>query len=204
VFAILKYLIIKEKIKMASPSKNGFSWFARKFLAQVFASNFTAGANVTEKATVGGTIHRTYEFTAKSIATTDTGATGAQASLKIVDLPQGNITFLGATADLTISRATTNIAANAAVVASLGTVAAGADATLTSTEANLIPSMTATLSSGNGTAKGESTTVTMFDGTTTPIPIYLNFAMPDAASSANDALIVSGKIIVAYVNSGDN
>lgn len=190
---------------MGSPSKLGFAHFARKILTPTVNSTLAPTTGVTKKATLGGLVTETYTFTNRSVTITDNTTSGAHGNLKLVDLPEGNITILGATTNLTIARVGTNITATAAIVSSIGTVAAAnTDATLTSTEANIVPSTVATLTAGAGSAKGESTAVLIADGTTTPVAVYLNFAMPDASSAGNDALTVNGAVTIVYCVSGDN
>lgn len=190
---------------MPSPSKLGFAHFARKLLTPTANSTLAPTTGVTKKVTVGGLVTETYKFENRSVTITDNTTNGAHGNLKIVDLPEGNITLLGATTNLTIARVGTNITATAAVVASVGTVAAAnTDATLTSTEANIVPSTSATLTSGAGVAKGVSTAVLVANGTTTRVPVYLNFAMPDAGATGNDALTVNGTITLVYSVCGDN
>lgn len=157
--------------------------------------------------TQGVTGIQTAVFTATnlSVATVDNTTAGAQGSQKIFTFPAGNVTIIAATNDLTIARVGTALTATSAIVSSLGSVAASnADATLTSTEANIIPSTTATLTAGAGTVKGESTGAVTLDGTSTAAEVYLNFATPDAGSTGNDALTVNGTIRVYYLLSGDN
>ena len=92
--------------------------------------------------------------------------------------------------------------AYAALVGSLGSAAAGAgDATLTSTEADMIASTTGTLTSGAGTlTKYGSLVAAAFDGTSAAKSAYLNVAVPDAGSSGNDALIVNGTITIFWAD----
>lgn len=190
---------------MGTPSKLGFAHFARKILTNTADSTLAPTTGVTKRVTVGGLVHETYTFTNRSVTITDNTTSGAHGNLKIVDLPEGNITILGATTNLTIARVGTNITATAAVVSSVGTVAAAnTDATLTSTEANIVPSTVATLTAGAGVARGESTAVLVADGTATRVPVFLNFAMPDASSGGNDALTVNGTITIVYCSSNDN
>jgi hypothetical protein len=88
----------------------------------------------------------------------------------------------------------------------VGTVTAGVDnATLTTTEADLIPSTAATLSGGVGTAAGITLTAgaVAFDGTATAKDAWLNIAVPDAGSTANDTFTVSGTITLVWSNLGD-
>lgn len=162
-----------------------------------------AGAVVDESV---GTIRTTLKLSNQVITMTDATAAGCHGSIKLYDFPACNLLFLGATCDLTVTAGTGGIADTAAVVAAIGTAAVStADATLTTTEADLIPSTTATLTAGAGAAKGKTLTagVVVFDGTSTAKDAYLNFAVPDAGSTGNDTLIVSGTITLVWSNLGD-
>jgi len=155
----------------------------------------------------GGGFHKTViSFGGTAVAMTDAGAAGSSGSLKLLTLPEGVIAFLGATTNLTIARLGTAITATAAVVGSVGTVAAAADATLTSTEADFVPSSAATLTAGAGALKGKSLTagIAVFDGATTAKDVFLNFAIPDAGSTGNDSLVVSGTVTLVWASLGDN
>jgi hypothetical protein len=178
------------------------------FLLNGAGATVTGTPNGTGVALSGGQAQIqqvTLTLTNVSVATTDHTTAGAQGSLKVLDLPEGNIHVLGGVADLTIARVGTNLTATSAVVASVGSAAAGAgDATLTSTEADIIPSTSATLSGGAGSFKGASTGAKTLDGTGTPADIYLNFATPDAGSGGDDALLVNGTITLNFVNLGDH
>lgn len=190
---------------MGTPSKLGFAHFARKILTNTADSTLAPTTGVTKRVTLGGQVHETYTFTNRSVTITDNTTSGAHGNLKIVDLPEGNVVIVGATTNLTIARVGTNITATAAVVAAVGTVAAAnTDATLTSTEANIVPSTVATLTAGAGVVKGVSTSGSTINGTTTRVPVFLNFAMPDASSGGNDALTVNGTITLVYTLIGDN
>ncbi len=156
-------------------------------------------------------VHRTVlTLAALNVDTIDHTTAGAQGSHKLYDFPAGIIQVLGCVTDLTIARVGTSIAAAAAVVASVGTAAAAIDnATLTGTEADIIPSTAAPLTAGAGTVKGKSTATEMaagvWDGTSTAKDAYLNFAVPDADhGGTNDALTVSGTVTITWVNHGDN
>ncbi len=164
-----------------------------------------AGTGVAITSEKDAVVHKTLiTITALSVTTTDAGAAGAHGSQKIYDFPEGNILVLGGVMDLTTLAGAGGIADTAALISSLGTVAAVNDnATLTTTEANIIPSTSGTLVAGAGTMKGKSTTPAPFDGTTTPVDVFLNFAMPDAGSTANDTLTVSGTVTLIWINLGD-
>lgn len=161
-----------------------------------------AGSGVGQTET-WGLFHKTTLPIANLVVTmTDTGgANGGQGSQKVYDFPEGAILVVAAGFNLTIQRGSTGLTATAAVVASVGTVAPGADATLTGTEANMIPSTVATLSSGAGAAKNFSAApAAPLDGTSTAIDALLNFAVPDAGISANDTLIVNGTITIFWMD----
>lgn len=168
------------------------------------AASITAGETVSDTET--GMNKTVLTFTNVSVATTDAGVSGAYGSLEIYDFPAGLIYTAAGTSNLTIARVGTGITTTAAVVSAVGSVVAAADATLTSTEADILPSYAATLTAGAGVVKSKSTATeaTFKDGTTTAIKAYLNFAMPDAGSTANDALLVNGTITLLWMNGGDN
>lgn len=165
-----------------------------------------AGTGVTAVESGTGAVHKTVlTLAALSVAITDNGVAGGQGSQTVYAFPEGVIQLLGASYNLTTARVATGIATTAAVVGSLGSVAAGAgDATLTSTEADMIASTTGTLTAGAGVlAKHGSLVAAAFDGHTTPVSAILNLAVPDAGISATDAILVSGTITLVWANLGD-
>lgn len=211
-----------------------------------------AAIAVTEDGAEG--FHKTtLVFTAYSLTMTDQGAAGSQGSLKLYDFPEGVIRILGAVVNLTIARVGTALTTTSAIVGALGTAAAGTgNATLLTTEADIISSTTCTLTAGAGTFvainaapitvltdnTGGSISNTLaaqtgsyvqatiqnsitslaakineliavadrgttFDGTGTAKDLYLNFATPDAGSTGDDALTVTGTIQWLWANYGD-
>ncbi len=185
----------------------GFNYFVANGVVgaeSALAAASASGVTKTEK--IGANKIVTLTLTNKVIAVTDTGgAAGGHGSLKLLDLPEGNVLFLNASTNLTVARVSTGIAATAALIGSVGSAAVStADSTLTTTEANIVPSTSATLTAGAGTLKGEATAVAFVDGTTTPAGVFLNFAVPDAGITATDSLTVNGTITVIYNVSGDN
>lgn len=140
-----------------------------------------------------------------TVAMVDATTAGSHGSKKVFTFPAGNIQVLGATTDLAIARVGTALTATSAVIGALGTVVtANTDATLTSTEANIVPSTAATLAAGVGAFDGQSTASVTLDGTATPVDVYMNFATPDAGSTGNDSLTVSGQIVISFLVLGDN
>lgn len=164
------------------------------------------GVSVVEHGTTY--FHTTvFTFTAVDVATVDATTNGAHGGMKIYDFPSAAVMLLGATSDLTTTAGAGGIADTAAVVCSLGSVTvANTNDTLTSTEADFMPSTSGTLSGGIGACDGQTTTalLAIFDGTATATDLYLNFAMPDAGSSADDTLTVAGTITLTWAHLGDN
>jgi hypothetical protein len=195
-----------EKFKLAETDANRvrkLNLLRDAASSSALAGVANAGAVVDESV---GTIRTTLKLSNQVITMTDATTAGCHGSIKLYDFPACNLLFLGATCDLTVTAGAGGIADTAAVVASIGTAAVStADATLTTTEADLIPSTAATLTAGAGAAKGKTLTagVVVFDGTTTAKDAYLNFAVPDAGSTGNDTLIVSGTITLVWSNLGD-
>lgn len=195
-----------EKFKLAETDANRvrkLNLLRDAASSSALAGVANAGAVVNETV---GTIRTTLQLSNAVVTMTDATTAGCHGSVKLYDFPACNLLFLGATCDLTVTAGTGGIADTAAVVAAIGTTAVStADATLTTTEADLIPSTAATLTAGAGAAKGKTLTagVVVFDGTSTAKDAYLNFAVPDAGSTGNDTLIVSGTITLVWSNLGD-
>ena len=195
-----------EKFKLAETDANRvrkLNLLRDAAASSALAGVANAGAVVDESV---GTIRTTLKLSNQVITMTDAAAAGCHGSVKLYDFPACNLLVLGATCDLTVTAGTGGIADTAAVVAAIGTAAVStADATLTTTEADLIPSTAATLTAGAGAAKGKTLTagVVVFDGTSTAKDAYLNFAVPDAGSTGNDTLTVSGTITLVWSNLGD-
>lgn len=152
--------------------------------------------------------HRTvFTFDHVTLPIVDTPGTSGHGGLKIYSFPLGKISAVASMGQIAIARVGTNISATTAVVMSVGSTAAGSDnATLTSTEVDYLFSVGATLSSGAGlysTHQTGSPLTNIKDGTTTghsglPYDIYLNAAIPDAASAGDDALTCTGTFVITW------
>jgi hypothetical protein len=117
--------------------------------------------------------------------------------------PAGLVLPQGGSSNLTVANA-----GDASFLASVGTAAAGTDGTLTSTEITFLPSTAATTSSGAGTCKMKSTVTiptpsTPLDGSSTPVPMYLNACL-NADATGKEALYFSGTITYSVIHLGDN
>lgn len=192
------------RIEADSTQTKGVKWVNPALTASGVGA--AAGTGVTAVETGTGAVHKTVlTLAALSIAVTDNGSAGGQGSQKIYDFPEGVIQLLGASYNLTVTAVSTGIAAGAALVGSLGSVAAGAgNATLTSTEADMIASTAGTLTASAGVLqKFGSLVAAAFDGHTTALDAILNVAIPDADISATDAVLISGTITLIWSNLGD-
>lgn len=190
---------------MASGINNGWFWNQLKRMSKTSSTLATGLTGVSKVETLGESVGVKLVLDDVSVDMVDATTNGSHGSLKLLDLPAGYIVILGATTDLTIAREGTGLTAASAVVAALGTTATANDnATLTSTEADIIASTSAGLSSGAGTFKGKATAISYQDATSSTKSVYLNFATPDAGSGGDDVLLVNGNIILTIVNTGDN
>lgn len=181
---------------------------AAPFVSPLGTPNTIPGVTNVFEERVGHLRRLVFNLSNVAVATTDNGANGAQGTLLLGTFPRGNLQFFGGVSNLSITGDGTNITATAAVVSAVGSAVPASDATLTGTEADLVPSYAATLSGSAGVVKGKGVTGKFFDNTTTTnatqTTANLNFAIPDAGSSANGTITVSGTIELSYYNHGDN
>ena len=199
-----------EKFKLAETDANR----VRKLnnIVNQLSPTGTAGsapfnASTAASTTAGGMLKTVVTLSGRSVTMTDATTAGSHGSIQLYDFPAGNLFFLGATCDLTLTAGVGGITDTAAVVVGVGTATLATDnATLTGTEADLVPSTAATLTAGVGTGKGKSLTAgaVVFDGTSTAKDAWLNIAVPDAGSTANDTITVSGTVTLVWANLGDN
>ena len=164
------------------------------------ATGSLAGTGVSAATSAGG---KKTVLTLNNVAIdmTDADTAGTHGSLKVFTFPAGNLLFMGASCNLALVAGEGGLTDTAAVVGGLGTAAVGTDnATLTTTEQNLIPSTASTLSGGEGATANVSATanIAAFDGSSSAVEAYLNFAAPDAGSTADDTLTVSGTITLYW------
>lgn len=164
------------------------------------------GVSVQEDCGLRGGLHvTTWTFSSLSVATTDATTAGAHGSQKIYTFPVAAITSLGCSMNLTTTAGSGGISDTAALVGALGTVTTVTDnATLTTTEADLINSYAGTLVGGVGVLQKYGALVaTPYDGTTTAEDVWLNIAIPDAGSSASDTVTISGTASCAWLYTPD-
>jgi hypothetical protein len=175
------------------------------------AKGSPSGGTLTVKETHYGAFHQTvFTFADVTIALADEAGVVAYGGLKIYDFPAGAIRHLGSVADLDITKSSAGVNADWDGDFALGSATASNNGSLSSTEANLIPSTaTPQAVAGVTTANGLSTATegaVILDGTTTAADLYLNFLIDDADHNVTGTacnLIVNGTIKVAWMNLGD-
>lgn len=150
-----------------------------------------------------------FTLAAVSITVTDAAGSGSSGSLKIFDFAPGSIVALACRQDYTAfaeGAALTGAAGDAAFVMALGSVAANAgDGALTGTEVDFgAATSTITLSAGTSTGTKHSATAAAFDGTSTPVDLYLNWSGTAATIDANSTISVTGTISVLVALMGDD
>lgn len=136
-----------------------------RFLAHNLAEDVTPNASAStglkvEHSGVGALRVTRVVFTNHVLATTDAGANGAHASVKLFDWPEALVRNCGVGYSLSIEGGGTasGLDDDAEVVLSVGTTeVADTNATLTTTEADLVPSVAATLVAGVDSVTGYST-----------------------------------------------
>lgn len=173
-------------------------------IARAFHCQTPNGAAVSVEEFIAKPRRLRFTFDDLVITMTDATSNGNHGGHKFTDFAAGAFVVLGAISDLTIEAAA-GIDADAAVLGAVGTAVAGTDnATLTSTEANVIPSTACTLAESLGVMKGEFAALAALDGTGTAIDLFLNFVAPGDNATANSTITVNGYIDVIVLPLGDN
>ena len=189
---------------------SGTTWEAVPVGAHVAAEMTAAGTGVvltTEKLQFRESV---FTLTNTPVPLTDEAGVVAYGSVKFADLPAGAILFGGVVSDLDITKSSAGVNDDWDGDFAIGTAAAGNDASLSGTEADIIASVaTPQASSGATTANGHSATAqacTVVDGTSTAVDLYLNMLVDDAdhdVTSTPCNLIANGTITVVWANLGD-
>lgn len=159
----------------------------------------------------GSLIVTRFTLTAARISVTDGAGSGSHGSLKIYDLPEGAVSFLGARQDYTAfaeGAALTGAAGDASFEIGVGTTAisAAADGTLgNGVNENVGQAVTVTLSGGTGTGTAvDGAKTTALNGTATALDLYLNWSGTAATIDASSTIDVTGTITVAWLFLGDD
>jgi len=144
-----------------------------------------------------------FTLTATPVTLVKNGTSTGGGGTLLYTFPVGLVNPTGGSSDLTVANAN-----DKSFLASVGSVAAGTDGTLTSTEISFLPSTAATTSTGVGTCKMKSTVTTPtpglhLDGTSSAVTIYLNSCL-NSDATGSEALTYSGTIIINGFHHGDN
>lgn len=145
---------------------------------------------------------------AVSVTITRNGTTAVYGGLQLATFPEGVNILLGGVANLTVTRGeTTNMTATAPLVVAVGSVTASNNATLSSTEADAVPSSAFTLVAGTKASGGHLATAAIYDGHTTARPVFLNVAgdntTDQCVATGNSSVTVTGTIVLTWIQLGD-
>ena len=175
------------------------------------ALNVTGGAgaiagSLTTATERMGVYRTTVTFAARSLAVTDALA---YAGTKVYDFPAGRIHVLSASSSIQAaikSDPATTINASAAMDYSFGTVTASST-TLATTMVDIVPKvdipLAATIDTLSTAATGLLGAAATFDGTITPVDVYLNVAFPtDTEIDADGTLEITGSLTIIWSNFG--
>jgi hypothetical protein len=170
-----------------------------------------AGAGVAATEYGDGAMHRTkLTFTNAPFALSDAAGVVAYTGVKVYDFPAGLLYIIGAVADLALTKSSAGVNADWDGDVGVGTVTASNNATLSSTEQNIIPT-TATPQAVAGVTtadcKSTATEIALYDGTSTALDMYLNLLVDDTDHDVTGTpcnLIVNGTLVFSWINLGDN
>lgn len=143
-------------------------------------------------------------FTNYAISLTDEASTVAWGAAKVFTFPKGGIGFGGAVSDVALTISAAGVNADWDGDFALGTATAANDATLSSTEDDLLPTTATPQAAANATtAKGITTTseLAILDGTTTAKEVWFNILVDDAdqdVTSTPTNMILNGTVTVTW------
>lgn len=167
-----------------------------------------AGSGVEVTESVFGPYHETvFTFTDAAVTIADAAGTVAYGGLKIYDFPQALTNILTCVSDVDLTKSSAGINDNWDGDFGIGTVTASNNATLSSTEQNILPTTaTPQAVSGATTANGVNTAAVVLDGTSTASDVYFNILVDDAdhdVTSTPCNIILNGTVRMVWINGGD-
>lgn len=180
-----------------------------KTFAAVPKTSAGNGAVVAAKASAveygEGLIHQTVlTFTltgANDLDMADSAAHGT--GVKVYDFPEGRILLLGATVNAVLATTGVNATPNNVVIMGIGSRVQTDDATLDAADVDIIPATNCAITTNAGTFKAALAASAHFDGTTTPLDLFVNAGIIDANSGAAVTLAVTGTATLTWINLGD-
>ena len=170
------------------------------------------GASVTASEKMGIMKHTRLTCIDTPITLTDDAGNGQYGGVKVYTFPEGLVNMAGAVVAGTFTTLTGTFIATFASVVALGTVTATTGNTLTSTEADVMQSTAnaaavtnaAVVKAGNTATALTESGARWLDGTTTPVPVFLNFLVTDDVSHTSGTAKFTGTIDMYWFNLGDH
>lgn len=153
--------------------------------------------------------HKTYiNFGSRTLTLAANDTNGASGTLSLYQFATGVIKIGGGAGSLTLTTASSNVAATGAAVISMGTIVAGSDnSTLLGQEANIINSNAFTLvnSTKSSSIVSSAASISFVDGSTTAANAFLNVAFPAAGATggSSTSVVVTGFVSFVWDQVGE-
>ena len=166
------------------------------------------GLTVTEDGF--GPLRRTVlNFTNVAFALTDNAGVVAYSGKKVYDFPAGLTLVHGAVLDIVVTKSSAGVDLDWAGFVGVGTVTASNNATLSSTEQDIIPTTATTAAAGSSTMKANNAAAIapIVAGLGTDNDLFVNFLVDDGDQDVTSTpcnLIVNGTLVVTWVNLGNH
>lgn len=122
--------------------------------------------------------------------------------IKIYDFPNGSIQILGATCNAVVT-STNAEGGGATFPMALGSEVGADDATLTSTEADIIPSTAVAGGEDKDFHATLAAPILFANAGSTDLDLYLNAAILDTVSEGAVTIAVTGTVTITWINLGD-
>lgn len=166
------------------------------------------GATVSVVEKGNAVVHQTIlTLTATPVTITDdAGVAQYGGTAKLYDFPDGAILIQGAVINGNLTLGTTGTIINTYTGDNaLGSATATTGATLTGTEADILASTANTIATAKVAPIKSISLVSplVYDGTTTALDLYLNFAIADDVTHTSGTGTFTGTITVTWANLGD-
>lgn len=173
-------------------------------------SGTVAGTGATASEGGNAVLHATtITFVNTPVVLADEAGVVAYGGLKVYDFPAGAIYMLGAILDVDLTKSSAGVNADWDGDIGVGVVTASNNATLSSTEQNIIPTTsTPQAVSGATTGNAQSTSAEniVHDGTGTAKDVYVNILIDDADHDVTGTacnIILNGTLKLYWINLGD-
>jgi hypothetical protein len=177
-------------------------------IAIAAAPGAVAGTGVSVVESGNGIVNKSViTFTNAPVALADEAGVVAYGGLKVYDMPAGLTYIISAVSDIVLTKSSAGVNADWDGDFGVGTVTAGNNNALATTEQNIIPTTaTPQAVAGVTSADGVSTAAVVLDGTTTAADIFVNLLVDDADHNVTGTacnLILNGTLTLIWINGGD-